>query len=35
VLRALVGYDGGTPVFTKELDHAQVTDLGMTTHRSL
>ena len=35
VLRALVGYDGGTPVFTKELDHTQVTDLGMTTHRAL
>jgi hypothetical protein len=35
VLRALFGYDGGTPVFTKELGHTQVTNLGMTTHRSL
>jgi hypothetical protein len=35
VLRALFGYDGSTPVFTKELAHTQVTNLGMTTHRSL
>ena len=35
VLRPLFAYDGGTPVFTKELDHTQVTDLGMTKHRSL
>ena len=35
VVRALFGYNGGTPVFTKELNHSQVTNLGMTTHRSL
>src|SRR5215472_7438107 len=35
VLRALFGYDGGTPVFTKELDHTQVTNLGRSTHPSL
>jgi DUF3048 family protein len=35
VLRPLFGYDGGTPVFTKVLDHTDVTDLGFTKHRSL
>src|SRR5215472_1473383 len=35
VLRALFGYDGGTPVFTKELNHTQVTNLGRPTHPSL
>src|SRR5690348_12603094 len=35
VLRALFGYDGGTPVFTKELNHTQVTNLGRSTHPSL
>jgi hypothetical protein len=35
VLRPLFGYDGGTPVFTKELNHTQVTNLGMTAHPSL
>jgi len=35
VLRPLFGYDGGTPVFTKELDHTQVTNLGRSTHPSL
>ena len=35
VLRALFGYDGSTPVFTKELDHTQVTNLGKSTHPSL
>ena len=35
VLRPLFGYDGSTPVFTKELDHTQVTDLGKATHSSL
>jgi hypothetical protein len=35
VLRPLFGYDGGTPVFTKVLDHTDVTDLGFTKHQSL
>ena len=35
VLRPLFGYDGGTPVFTKVLDHTDVTDLGFTNHRAL
>jgi hypothetical protein len=35
VLRALFGYNGSTPVFTKELHHTQVTDLGKSTHPSL
>jgi len=35
VLRPLFGYDGGTPVFTKVLDHTGVTDLGFGTHPSL
>jgi len=35
VLRALFGYTDGTPVFTKELDHTQVTNLGKATHPSL
>jgi hypothetical protein len=35
VLRPLFGYDGGTRVFTKVLDHANVTDLGFGTHPSL
>jgi hypothetical protein len=35
VLRALFGYDGSTPVFTKELHRANVTDLGFPAHRSL
>ncbi len=35
VLRPLFGYDGSTPVFTKELDHTQVTDIGKATHASL
>ncbi len=35
VLRPLFGYDGGTPVFTKVLDHTDVTDLGFTHHRAL
>ena len=35
VLRPLFGYDGGTTVFTKELHHTDVTDLGFSTHRSL
>jgi Protein of unknown function (DUF3048) C-terminal domain len=35
VLRALFGYDGSTPVFTKELGHTQVTNLGRAAHPSL
>ena len=35
VLRPLFGYDGGTRVFTKVLDHTNVTDLGFQTHPSL
>jgi hypothetical protein len=35
VLRPLFGYDGGTRVFTKVLDHTSVTDLGFRTHASL
>jgi hypothetical protein len=35
VLRPLFGYNGGTRVFTKVLDHTHVTDLGFTSHRSL
>ena len=35
VLRPLFGYDGGTRVFTKVLDHTRVTDLGFRTHASL
>jgi hypothetical protein len=35
VLRPLFGYDGSTPVFTKELHHTDVTDLGFSGHRSL
>jgi Protein of unknown function (DUF3048) C-terminal domain/Protein of unknown function (DUF3048) N-terminal domain len=35
VLRPLFGYDGSTPVFTKELHHTHVTDVGFSTHRSL
>jgi hypothetical protein len=35
VLRALFGYDGGTPVFTKELSHTLVTNLGKSAHPSL
>jgi Protein of unknown function (DUF3048) C-terminal domain/Protein of unknown function (DUF3048) N-terminal domain len=35
VLRPLFGYDGSTPVFTKELHHTDVTDLGFATHPAL
>jgi len=35
VLHPLFGYNGGTPVFTKVLDHTSVTDLGFKTHPSL
>ena len=35
MLRPLFGYDGGTRVFTKVLDHTRVTDLGFRTHASL
>lgn len=35
VLRALFGYNGGTPVFTKELSRTQVTSLGKSAHPSL
>jgi hypothetical protein len=35
VLRPLFGYNGGTRVFTKVLDHTSVTDLGFRTHPSL
>ena len=35
VLRALFGYDGSTPVFTKELHRSDVIDLGFAGHRSL
>ena len=35
VVRPLFGYNGGTHVFTKELNHTQVTNLGKTTHPSL
>ncbi|MBO0816377.1 MAG: DUF3048 C-terminal domain-containing protein, partial [Actinobacteria bacterium] len=35
VLHPLFGYDGGTRVFTKVLDHTSVTDLGRGTHPSL
>jgi hypothetical protein len=35
VLRPLFGYDGSTPVFTRVLDHTDVTDLGYATHPSL
>jgi len=35
VLRPLFGYDGGTRVFTKVLDHTGVTDLGFGKHPSL
>jgi hypothetical protein len=35
VLRALFGYDGSTPVFTKELNRTQVTNLGKSAHPSL
>ncbi len=35
VVRALFGYNGGTHVFTKELNHSQLTNLGRTTHPSL
>jgi DUF3048 family protein len=35
VLRALFGYDGSTPVFTKELNHTQVANLDRSAHPSL
>jgi len=35
VLRPLFGYNGGTRVFTKVLDHTSVTDLRFETHRAL
>jgi hypothetical protein len=35
VLRALTGYDGGTPGFIKVLDNTDVTDLGYSAHSSL
>ena len=35
VVRPLFGYNGGTHVFTKELNHTQVTNLGKATHPSL
>ena len=35
VLRALFGYDGSTPVFTKELHRTDVIDLGFSAHPSL
>ncbi len=35
VLKALVGYDGGTTSFVTILDHTKVTDLGAGTHSSL